>query len=292
MCALLRTDSCNSQILLPEDSNCTGGIRPGAYGSKRPQPVLSPAAHSRPIHVDRVPQSTSLCCSWDRTQPLPQGFRSRLPRVFSELSLSISLARPSATTGLRANSGDAGRRRECRKGQRDTDKRARSPIGRMAPQFSPRLCFEQLNSFVPLTTDFCVSGTDSSESADSSDPAGEVLVVAVLPSGVVGEVQVSCHVRCALGRGPIAVVIDGIRGPKIAQPREFKIEIHLGQFVDRRRNQPLMPFKLKFAHRSAAETRIGQEAIMSLVFCLPVPTALPRAPGINVRKQPHCAPAL
>ena len=58
------------------------------------------------------------------------------------------------------------------------------------------------------------------------------------------------------------------------------------------RNQPPIPFNRKSAHKPAAEPGAWQAARMSRVFCRPDPTSTPRAPGINVRKQPHGAPEL
>lgn len=51
-------------------------------------------------------------------------------------------------------------------------------------------------------------------------------------------------------------------------------------------------FNDKLAQISAAVPVVVHPASISIVFCTPVPTAVPLAQGISVPAQPHSAPVL
>src|SRR4029077_3970621 len=79
---------------------------------------------------------------------------------------------------------------------------------------------------------------------------------------------------------------------KSAAPVAFKL-LYINASSSRDgRNQPRTPLKLSDAHSDAAVVSSLHAASMSRVFWRPVPIAVPRAPGISERKQPHFAPAL
>jgi hypothetical protein len=65
------------------------------------------------------------------------------------------------------------------------------------------------------------------ESTDGPNPPGEVLIVVMPPAAVVGEVQVTRHVRSDLRQRPIIEIISNTTISKITNPGDFQVEIYL-----------------------------------------------------------------